>query len=56
MSQELAKGLRALAALLEDVGSIPTAHMVADPGLLASSGTKHTSDVQTYLQAKYPFT
>ena len=33
MSRELAQGLRALAALLEDMGSIPTAHMVADPGL-----------------------
>lgn len=59
-SGEMGQQLRTLAALLEDLGSIPSAHMVAHsqllptiPGVLMPSPgfciTRHASGTQTYI-------
>lgn len=61
----MAQQVRALGALAEDLGSIPRAYM-ADYNcnqlqgvwclLLASSGTRHTYSVLTYIQAEHLYT
>jgi hypothetical protein len=61
----MAQQLRAMTALLEDLGSSPTTHMAAGKHplfqfqetqqlLLASLSTRHTCSIQTYLPAKHP--
>lgn len=44
--------LRALTALAEDLGLIPSPYMVTQP-LFASVGNRHTSGTQMYIQAKH---
>ena len=64
---EMAQWLRALAALAEDLGSVPRAHIEAHnlpitpfPGdpkpLLITIGARHVYDMHTYMQAKHSFT
>lgn len=67
MAREMAQGLRSVAVLPEDIGSVPSIHMDANNCLqpqfqrsiyllLAFEGTGHTCGRQTYIQAKYPYT
>ena len=60
----MAQYLRALVDLAEDLGSIPSMHMVhtsilnsssrvSDCPLLTSLDTKHASDAHTYMQPRY---
>ena len=53
---EVAQWLRALAALVEDLGSVPSTHTVCNPIwciLLASMGIRHACSAHTYMQSTH---